>query len=132
MKFAAWKSHPITARFGPNLNKQHHRFGTKKSRSTRVFELYRDFLWQRIAGESISVRKLNPPETVHYWLHRYNVPSNTVSADHPLQYLNSNGHDRTHVWLCPYYPLDRKSTRLNSSHVRISYAVFCLKKKKKK
>src|SRR5690554_7303910 len=26
-------------------------------------------------------------------------------------------------------PLDRKSTRLNSSHVRISYAVFCLKKK---
>src|SRR3989442_11789071 len=30
----------------------------------------------------------------------------------------------------PYYQ-DRKSTRLNSSHVRISYAVFCLKKKKK-
>src|SRR5690554_7386621 len=29
-------------------------------------------------------------------------------------------------------PEDRKSTRLNSSHVRISYAVFCLKKKKKK
>src|SRR6266498_4578246 len=28
-------------------------------------------------------------------------------------------------------PRDRKSTRLNSSHVRISYAVFCLKKKKK-
>src|SRR3989442_7644180 len=28
------------------------------------------------------------------------------------------------------HPLDRKSTRLNSSHVRISYAVFCLKKKK--
>src|SRR5690242_21558550 len=27
--------------------------------------------------------------------------------------------------------LDRKSTRLNSSHMSISYAVFCLKKKKK-
>src|SRR5690606_40315973 len=27
--------------------------------------------------------------------------------------------------------VDRKSTRLNSSHVKISYAVFCLKKKKK-
>ena len=26
-------------------------------------------------------------------------------------------------------PLDRKSTRLNSSHITISYAVFCLKKK---
>src|SRR3712207_7290888 len=28
-------------------------------------------------------------------------------------------------------PADRKSTRLNSSHANISYAVFCLKKKKK-
>src|SRR5690349_22289968 len=31
-----------------------------------------------------------------------------------------------------YEDKDRKSTRLNSSHVEISYAVFCLKKKKKK
>src|SRR6266496_1675831 len=32
---------------------------------------------------------------------------------------------------CPAYSVkDRKSTRLNSSHVEISYAVFCLKKKK--
>src|SRR5690606_41270277 len=30
------------------------------------------------------------------------------------------------------YFLDRKSTRLNSSHVKISYAVFCLKKKNTK
>src|SRR3712207_7413009 len=29
------------------------------------------------------------------------------------------------------HPVDRKSTRLNSSHANISYAVFCLKKKKK-
>src|SRR5439155_25712476 len=29
------------------------------------------------------------------------------------------------------FPKDRKSTRLNSSHVAISYAVFCLKKNKK-
>src|SRR5205085_12143983 len=33
--------------------------------------------------------------------------------------------------LNPDHPLDRKSTRLNSSHSQISYAVFCLKKKKK-
>src|SRR5438477_7929821 len=32
----------------------------------------------------------------------------------------------------PGAPGDRKSTRLNSSHMSISYAVFCLKKKKKK
>src|SRR2546430_15732149 len=31
----------------------------------------------------------------------------------------------------PRHSLDRKSTRLNSSHSQISYAVFCLKKKKK-
>src|SRR3712207_7327055 len=30
----------------------------------------------------------------------------------------------------PVWTLDRKSTRLNSSHANISYAVFCLKKKK--
>src|SRR2546427_8565558 len=35
-----------------------------------------------------------------------------------------NGRERSIV-------LDRKSTRLNSSHSQISYAVFCLKKKKK-
>src|SRR3989442_2793897 len=33
------------------------------------------------------------------------------------------------VFVVPAEP-DRKSTRLNSSHVRISYAVFCLKKKR--
>src|SRR3712207_8645361 len=36
-------------------------------------------------------------------------------------------------YLCgpaPEEPQDRKSTRLNSSHANISYAVFCLKKKK--
>src|SRR3712207_8615182 len=31
-----------------------------------------------------------------------------------------------------FVALDRKSTRLNSSHANISYAVFCLKKKKKR
>src|SRR3712207_8561601 len=31
----------------------------------------------------------------------------------------------------PDHAVDRKSTRLNSSHANISYAVFCLKKKKK-
>src|SRR5690625_996343 len=38
----------------------------------------------------------------------------------PIQLLPSNGYN---------YDGDRKSTRLNSSHVAISYAVFCLKKK---
>src|SRR5690625_5808503 len=39
----------------------------------------------------------------------------------------------TRLATAPLYDIggDRKSTRLNSSHVAISYAVFCLKKKKK-
>src|SRR3712207_9005599 len=35
------------------------------------------------------------------------------------------------AWLTTVARRDRKSTRLNSSHANISYAVFCLKKKKK-
>src|SRR3989442_7715600 len=47
--------------------------------------------------------------------------------------------ERSRDDVCPFFEAetderlhqDRKSTRLNSSHVRISYAVFCLKKKNK-
>src|SRR3712207_6927899 len=46
------------------------------------------------------------------------------------------GHHRPrrqpHLGPAPVVPGDRKSTRLNSSHANISYAVFCLKKKKQK
>src|SRR3712207_7951216 len=38
--------------------------------------------------------------------------------------------DRPHRGVVPGAQQDRKSTRLNSSHANISYAVFCLKKKK--
>src|SRR6266542_5714076 len=38
----------------------------------------------------------------------------------------------TRTWSRPRFIRDRKSTRLNSSHGSISYAVFCLKKKKNK
>src|SRR2546426_9386862 len=44
----------------------------------------------------------------------------------------SQGTSRCLLGDCPEHRnLDRKSTRLNSSHLVISYAVFCLKKKKK-
>src|SRR5436305_12012951 len=43
----------------------------------------------------------------------------------------AHGRRTTTVAPRPSRRQDRKSTRLNSSHVRISYAVFCLKKKKK-
>src|SRR2546427_5287277 len=39
--------------------------------------------------------------------------------------------ERVEPWVAGRNGRDRKSTRLNSSHSQISYAVFCLKKKKK-
>src|SRR5690606_17866721 len=55
-----------------------------------------------------------------------------ISGDGAERYLM-----KPHVFaklaqLAAIRPQDRKSTRLNSSHVKISYAVFCLKKKNKK
>src|SRR5204862_8278508 len=44
----------------------------------------------------------------------------------------SNGRRGSPTRFARIWSRDRKSTRLNSSHVEISYAVFCLKKKKKK
>src|SRR3712207_8420258 len=61
------------------------------------------------------------------------LPSNTTSLEHP----DASRPAATSVTivlpprrLCTTRPPDRKSTRLNSSHANISYAVFCLKKKK--
>src|SRR3712207_7770393 len=50
-------------------------------------------------------------------------------ADLDLDWERSR--DATHTWLHRdgMVAVDRKSTRLNSSHANISYAVFCLKKK---
>src|SRR5699024_12782748 len=49
----------------------------------------------------------------------------------PLLILNSYAVGALNSWASwRTISLDRKSTRLNSSHVSISYAVFCLKKKK--
>src|SRR5690554_5783263 len=62
------------------------------------------------------------------------VPDEIESAfsnlvDNAINYTPSNGVIKVS---CHHNLTERKSTRLNSSHVRISYAVFCLKKKKKK
>src|SRR3712207_8332353 len=58
------------------------------------------------------------------------LPADLVAAGTPGELLRRNvGHVGAALPEPPY--LDRKSTRLNSSHANISYAVFCLKKKKK-
>src|SRR3989442_11442185 len=66
------------------------------------------------------------------------VPVNTLLKPAEYEYMLNNSRTRVAIVSDSLYPqlqaipngrLDRKSTRLNSSHVRISYAVFCLKKK---
>src|SRR5438034_1980679 len=69
-------------------------------------------------------------------------PYTTLFRSVPLSGLHDNPAHMKQLaeWLRSYRPeelfdttgrLDRKSTRLNSSHTVISYAVFCLKKKKR-
>src|SRR6266498_5150123 len=92
-------------------------------------------------GGSMSKLKLNITMSIDGF-----VAGPDQSPEHPL----GVGGEELHDWLVPlkafreghgeeggevnastpFAEEDRKSTRLNSSHVRISYAVFCLKKKK--
>src|SRR2546430_12608266 len=65
-------------------------------------------------------------------------PYTTLFRSHPLEPValvldesDGAGQGRGLTPGEPLENLDRKSTRLNSSHSQISYAVFCLKKKKK-
>src|SRR5690554_7228648 len=89
--------------------------------------------WQKIilAGFSFGagmacLAACEAPETVAKLLlvappvHHFDAPSQ-LPFEFETYVLMGNADD--------VVPLDRKSTRLNSSHVRISYAVFCLKKK---
>src|SRR2546427_6141252 len=64
-----------------------------------------------------------------YGFVKYTVTPTRISA----QYVRTSGGTFTDSFgiVAPTNSPDRKSTRLNSSHSQISYAVFCLKKKNK-
>src|SRR3989449_2994736 len=81
---------------------------------------------------SISQRRVKPPRVVKPPLLCFlqGIRNRKLQRDPCFHYLNGY---HLEYWVnrkCWYE--DRKSTRLNSSHGYISYAVFCLKKKKKK
>src|SRR3712207_8171164 len=62
---------------------------------------------------------------------KYQVIATTPFWDYGRQnQVNSLQYARSIMIFLKPFSLDRKSTRLNSSHANISYAVFCLKKKK--
>src|SRR5438270_2845815 len=71
--------------------------------------------WPGIRLERDQFRGMQVPA---YW------PCNTNALFRPIHRRDQKGYISS--------SRDRKSTRLNSSHSQISYAVFCLKKKKKK
>src|SRR3712207_7345632 len=73
---------------------------------------------------SLYAPETNPIERVWWHLH------DEVTRNHQCRTMEELL-DLVFRWLEDGSPLDRKSTRLNSSHANISYAVFCLKKKKK-
>src|SRR2546429_3595737 len=68
-----------------------------------------------------------------FWRRRRSVVRSSDMADAKPRNLRRVALGTTGLvllWLFGVWPPDRKSTRLNSSHGYISYAVFCLKKKK--
>src|SRR5690606_40444524 len=74
-----------------------------------------------LLGQGVEIKE-TPKEYLNHIVETWNVDSNKIvyiSNETSMVDLAQNLHNS----------VDRKSTRLNSSHVKISYAVFCLKKK---
>src|SRR5688572_30982565 len=73
-------------------------------------------------------RRRSPFDKLPAWIGNWSAVDSSLLS---VADVNNDGR-RRHVCLAPRRagPRDRKSTRLNSSHSQISYAVFCLKKKR--
>src|SRR2546427_8862099 len=86
---------------------------------------YTTLFRSRLEAEfACAFRLRDEPRRLDQGFGRHAAGVETVPA-HPV--LLDESHPRLHRGC----DVDRKSTRLNSSHSQISYAVFCLKKKKK-
>src|SRR5262245_63970303 len=92
--------------------------------SMYLLTIYISFLFICIYFFFLMIRR-PPRSTLFPYTTLFRSATGTVSADSPRP---GSGYGRPGA-RDPV--LDRKSTRLNSSHLGISYAVFCLKKKKK-
>src|SRR2546426_11646462 len=104
----------IVSAFGPQV---HPRFGTRTFRNGVDIE----------AVEGTEIAAVYAGHVVYTgWFKGY---GNLIILDHGHEYYTLYAHIAD---IQVKEGEDRKSTRLNSSHLVISYAVFCLKKKKKK
>src|SRR3712207_9009152 len=80
------------------------------------------FRSQSLLGEQLLGHLVGEPVGV--------VQAEGVLGGHPRGLLGLGAFDQIREQALALLERDRKSTRLNSSHANISYAVFCLKKKK--
>src|SRR5207248_9790558 len=90
--------------------------------------LYLLFLFNDTATTEIYTLSLHDALPIYAALGRRNPFRRRARVPLPRLLLRRRGQLRAHPIAAR--PADRKSTRLNSSHRTISYAVFCLKKKK--
>src|SRR5439155_6520845 len=120
--FPAGRSYDETA----PLAEGNHGYGPLKARSEEALE-------SGFPGRVTHVRPgliagpHDPTDRFTYWPRRIAQGGEVLAPgrpERPIQFIDA----RDLADWC----VDRKSTRLNSSHVAISYAVFCLKKKKKR
>src|SRR6266702_5261458 len=91
--------------------------GQVSERELCLFEQLADAVQERVADHAVDHPVIIGERQVHHLAHDDHVLAVQLAHHRALD-------DLAHAQ-------DRKSTRLNSSHVAISYAVFCLKKKKK-
>src|SRR5262245_248376 len=115
--FAPWDRRELPGIF--SVEDSARRVGHYKWAETKLFEV--------LGGWVATVPELDVKMVLgrHAWFHA----EHAKRWDERLPELREMNRERLNV---PPNAEDRKSTRLNSSHLGISYAVFCLKKKKRK
>src|SRR5260221_14449427 len=94
------------------------------------------FFFNDTATTEIYTLSLHDALPISFLNERYRLSVNSHYRDpgltKPLRSISFRMSAKVSWLSLPPLNIDRKSTRLNSSHTVISYAVFCLKKKKKK
>src|SRR5947207_11073200 len=105
--------------------------GTLVAQEAKVTELMSKDLTEFPGKEGLMITVEYPPGSVDP-IHRHNAHAFVYVLEGSIVMQVRGGKEVTLTPGQTFYEGDRKSTRLNSSHTVISYAVFCLKKKKKR